>query len=195
MWVRSAAIRPVPVFAQLGRESLEGVEEWLGDDEETTERRLNEIFEALEQKQPVLAEKLCDAFAKNRDDVAMALGYFLGLTIFKAFDDATGGKLGGISATALRSVEEALTLDEELRGDDPIEAVDSDDVVAMEQPHVLAYIHEHVETALDVHAADADVDAVHAIYRILLVEVLALSYAVPAPKGHAAASSDNEMFA
>ncbi len=192
MWVRSAAIRPVPAFAQLPRTALEGVEEWLGDDEATTEKRLNDIYELLEAKQPVLADRLCTAFAKNRDDVAMALGYFLSLVIFYAFDEAFGATLQPISTLALAGVEEALALDEQLRGDDPDEAVDSDDVVAMEQPHALAYIHEHVETALDVHTDEVDVDAVHAIYRTLLVEVLALSYAVAPPKGYA---STNEAYA
>jgi hypothetical protein len=181
------------VFAQLSREALDLAEESLGDDESTTEARLNEIYELLEAKQPVLAERLCESFTKNRDDVAMALGYFLGLTIYKAFEDSFGTMLQTISGLAFTSVEEALALDEQLRGSDPIEAVDSDDVVAMEQPHIVAYIHEHVETALDVHADEADVDAVHAIYRALLVEVLALSYAVMPPKGFA--SSSNEAYA
>jgi hypothetical protein len=190
MWVRSAALRPVPAFALVSQEALEAVEAWLGDDEATTERCLNEIFEQLELCQPVLAEKLGQAFANNPDEVAMALGYFLGLTIYKAFEDTFSGTLEPISALALQSVEEALTLDEQLRGADPIEAVDSDDVIAMEQPHILGYIHEHVESALEVHADDADVDAVHAIYRTILVEVLALSYAVAPPKGYAASTSE-----
>src|SRR5436309_1442862 len=123
MWVRSAAIRPVPAFAQLPRAALEAVEEWLGDDEAATEKRLNEVYELLEAKQPVLADRLSAAFAKNRDDVAMALGYFLALVIYRAFDEAFGAKLAAISTLALTGVEEALALDEQLRGDDPDEAV------------------------------------------------------------------------
>lgn len=183
MWVRSAAIRPVPTYAILPREALELVEEWLGDDEATTEAHLSEIFEALEAKQPVLAERLGQAFARTRDEVAEALGYFLGLTLFKAFDENFGLELGAVTRDALASVDEALSLDEELRGADPVEAVDSEDVVAMEQPHAVGYIHEHLDTALEVHADSADVDAVHAMYRTLLVELLALSYAVEPPSG------------
>jgi hypothetical protein len=118
---------------------------------------------------------------RSEDEVAEALGYFLGLTMFKAFEEAFDPLLGVVTEDALRSVDEALALDEELRGEDPAEAVDSDDVVAMEQPHVVMYIHEHLDTALEVHADSADVDAVHAMYRTLLVELLALSYAVRPP--------------
>ncbi|MBM4375350.1 MAG: hypothetical protein FJ095_09720 [Deltaproteobacteria bacterium] len=183
MWVRSAAIRPVPAHAVLSREALEGVEEWLGDDEATTEARLTEIFEGLEERQPALAERLGTAFSRCRDEVAEALGYFLGLTMFRAFEEVFGERLATATPEALAGAEEALTLDEELRGGDPAEAVDSDDVVAMEQPHVVTYIHEHIDTALELHADSVDVDAVHAMYRVLLVELLALSYAVEAPEG------------
>lgn len=183
MWVRSAAIRPIPPHAVLTRDALERVEEWLGDDEATTEARLSELFEALELRQPALATRLGTAFSRCHDEVAEALGYFLGLTIFRAFDQEFEGRLESASADAVASVEEALTLDEELRGDDPEEAVDSDDVVAMEQPEVVAYIHEHLDTALELHADSVDVNAVHAMYRVLLVELLALSYAVGAPEG------------
>lgn len=193
MWVRTAAIRPVPPFAVLPREALEEVEAWLGDDEVTTEARLTEIYEALEERQPAVAMRLGEAFAGCRDEVAEALGYFLGLTMYRAFESTFPNQLETVTDDALSSVEEALKLDEQLRGDDPAEAVDSDDVIGMEQPHVVAYIHEHLDSALELHSADADVDAVHAMYRTLLVELLALSYAVAAPDG--ATHYGDEIFA
>lgn len=193
MWVRTAAIRPVPPFAVLPRESLEEVEAWLGDDEATTEARLTEIYESLEQRQPALAGRLGDAFSRCRDEVAEALGYFIGLTMYRAFEATFPYQLETVTDDALAGVEEALNLDEQLRGDDPTEAVDSDDVISMEQPHVVAYIHEHLDSALELHAANADVDAVHAMYRTLLVELLALSYAVVAPDG--ATHHGDEIFA
>lgn len=81
----------------------------------------------------------------------------------------------------MSGVEESLKLDEQIRLSDPAEAVDSDDVVAMEQPHMLAFVHEHLDAALEANASEVDVDDVHAIYRVVLVEVLALSYAVRPP--------------
>ncbi len=180
MWVRSAAIRPVPGHAVLTRQALELAEGRLGDDADA-ETRLDALFEELSEKQPVLGARLAAAFSRDRDELASALGYYLSLIVFKSFDEAFGALLESVDEVSLRSVEEALTLDEELRGADPKEAVDSDDVIAMEQPHVLAFLHEHIDTALELHAESADVDAVHRTYRMLLVEILALSYAVAVP--------------
>ena len=43
-------------------------------------------------------------------------------------------------------------------------------------------MHEHLDTALEAHAGEVDVDDVHAIYRVVLIEVFALSYAVKPPE-------------
>jgi hypothetical protein len=165
------------------REALSDAEEWLGGDEDVTEERLNEVFERFEKSQGVLAERVGAQLAGAHDDVALALGYYLSLVIWLAFDRRFGGQVRRITHTDVTSVEEALALDEELRGADPAEAVDSDDVIAMEQPHVLSFVHEHIDAALDVHAHQVDVDAVHAVYRVILIEVLTLSYAVVPPEG------------
>jgi hypothetical protein len=190
VWVRSAAIRPVPTYAQLPNEALADVEAWLGDDEDTTESRLSVVFDRFELEQPIIADRLSDALARTSDEVAIALGYFLSLVIWRAFDEWFGPKLGHVDHTGLCSVEEALSLDEQLRGADPAEAVDSDDVIAMEQPHVLHFIHEHLDAALDLHADRVDVDAVHDMYRLILVQLLALSYAVAQPIGHVNTTSE-----
>ena len=169
---------------------LAEVEEWIGRDEEVTEERLNEVFERFEVEQPVLAEHAGVALGRLRDDMALALGYFLTLVVWLSFDRAFGARLGRLDETSLRSVEEAFSLDEQLRGADPAEAVESDDVVAMEQPHVLQFVNDHIDAALDVPDAPVDVDAVHRVYRLVLVEILALSYAVAAPAGTSVSSSE-----
>jgi len=193
VWVRSAAIRPVPVYAQLSEIALGRVEDDLGGDEEETESRLNDMFEAFEEEQTELAEHVGRVLSRSHDELAIALGYFLCLAVWQAFRSEFMGKLRPIDATAIRSVEEALALDEQLRGEDPTEALDSDDVVAMEQPHVLQFVHEHIDAALEVHAASVDVDDVHAIYKLILVETLALSYAVAPPAQDVTTMS--EMYA
>lgn len=190
MWVRSAAIRPVPLYAQLSESALSRVEDHLSGDEETTERRLNEMFEAFEQEQPELSDHIGVVLSRSYDELAVALGYFLCLAVWQAFRAEFLGKLRAIDTTAIRSVEEALALDEQLRGEDPLEALDSDDVIAMEQPHVLSFVHEHIDAALEVHATSVDVDDVHTIYKLLLVEVLALSYAVAPPATDVAIMSE-----
>jgi hypothetical protein len=181
MWVRRAAIRPVPAYAEVPSRALAAVEGSLAEDDDATRERLDEAFSRFEQTQPVLAEAIATELAKPLDETALALGYFLTLGIWLAFDEVFGDAVEVVDATALASVDESLKLDEQIRLSDPAEAVDSDDVVAMEQPHVLAFVHEHVDAALEANASEVDVDDVHAIYRLVLVEVLALSYAVRPP--------------
>jgi hypothetical protein len=161
----------------------------LAADEDDAEERLSSAFSRFEREQPALSERVGVALSRCRDEVAQALGYFLSLALWLAFDEEFAGRVGRLTKLEVRGVEESLALDEQLRGADPVEAVDSDDVVAMEQPHALAFLHEHVEAALEVHADVIDVDEIHDVYRALLVELLALSYAVRAPDGEELASS------
>ncbi len=83
-----------------------------------------------------------------------------------------------------------MTLDEELRRADPAEALDSDDVIAMEQPYLLEFVHEHVDATLEAHAEEVDVDDIHIVYRTVLIEILALSYAVQRPSGYPVAKTE-----
>jgi len=190
VWVRRAAIRPVPSFAQLPERTLTEVEDQLSEDDDASRSRLDEAFTRFEETQPVLAAKISAALSRPVDETALALGYFLTLAVWLAFDAAFRGDVEQVTETALTSVEESLQLDEQIRLSDPAEALDSDDVIAMEQPHVLAFIHEHIDAALEANANEVDVDDVHAIYRLVLIEVLALSYAVKAPPMWTAPTSE-----
>ncbi|HEY2409496.1 MAG TPA: hypothetical protein VGM29_02995 [Polyangiaceae bacterium] len=190
MWVRRSAIRPVPPYATVASHSLEAVRENLADDDEEARSQLDESFERFERAQPALAAHVAEALGKPLDETALALGYFLALTVWLAFERAHGSYLDEVKEEELQATDELLTLDEELRRADPAEALDSDDVVAMEQPHILSYIHEHIDATLDAHAEEIDVDDVHAVYRIVLVEILALSYAVRRPDGYPVAKTE-----
>ena len=182
MWVRRAAIRPVPSFAQVPSRVLSGIEDQLAEDDDSSRKQLDEAFTRFEDTQPALADRISSVLAGPLDETALALGYFLTLAIWLAFDDVFGKDLDEITETALTGVEESLNLDEQIRLSDTAEAVDSDDVVAMEQPDILAFVQEHLDAALEANAHEVDVDDVHAIYRVVLIEVLALSYAVRPPK-------------
>jgi len=181
VWVRRAAIRPVPSFAQVPLRALSEVEEQLASDDEEARGKLDEAFGRFERTQPALADRIAQILAGPLDETALALGYFLTLAVWLAFDGVFHDELEEISAVALTSVEESLKLDEQLRLADPAEALDSDDVIAMEQPDVLSFVHEHIDAALEANASEVDVDDVHEIYRVVLIEVLALSYAVRPP--------------
>jgi len=190
VWVRRSAIRPVPAYAAVPEHALEAVREGLADDDEEARGQLDEAFERFERAQPALASYVAEALGRPLDETALALGYFLALTLWLAFEKAHGSHLDEVTEEQLAATEELLTLDEELRRADPAESLDSDDVIAMEQPHVLAFVHEHIDATLDAHAEDIDVDDVHVVYRTVLVEVLALSYAVRRPDGYPVAKTE-----
>lgn len=181
MWVRRAAIRPVPTYAQVPLRALSNVEDQLGEDDDKSRARLDEAFARFEDTQPALADRISKTLGGPLDETALALGYFLTLAIWLAFDSVFGADIVEVTETALEGVEESLKLDEQIRLSDPAEAVDSDDVVAMEQPDILSFVHEHLDAALDANATEVDVEDVHTVYHVVLVEVLALSYAVKAP--------------
>jgi hypothetical protein len=185
VWVRRAAIRPVPAFAQVPLRALTTVEDELGEDDEQARTRLDEAFARFERTQPALAERISKTLNGPLDETALALGYFLTLAIWLAFDRVFGSDLVEVTETALGGVEEALALDEQIRLSDPAEAVETDDVVEMEQPDVLTFVREHLDAALEVNASEVDVDDVHAIFHVVLVEILALSYAVRPPSNWA----------
>ena len=182
MWVRSAAIRPVPPFARIAEIVVEGVRDGFVDDDEARER-LDTAFDEFERSQPALSAKVGEMLGRPMDDTALALGYFLVLATWLIFSEAHAERLTEVTDDVLRATEESLDLDEQLRISDPTEALESEDVIAMQQPAVLEFIHEHVDATLEAHAEDVEVDDVHAVYRMVLIEVLALSYSVRAPEG------------
>jgi hypothetical protein len=194
VWVRRAAIRPVPPFARVSEFVLERLELEISrelDGDNTTSHVFDEALERFEQRQPALFAHLEQALTRTKNEPALGFGYFLILAVFLAFERAFGDAIDKVSELNVESVEQALGLDEELRMADAAEVVESDDVVAMEQPHLLAYIQDHVEAALEAHADEVDVDEVHKIYRAVLIEVLSLSYAVKDQHGE----SSSEVFA
>lgn len=193
MWVRRVAIRPVPSFAQVPLRVLTAIEDQLAEEDDDSRERLDEAFSRFEQTQPALAERISQALGGPLDETALALGYFLTLAVWLAFDEVFGSDLEEVSDTALAAVEESLSLDEQIRLADPAEVVDSDDVVAMEQPDILQFVNDHLNAALEANADNVDVDDVHSIYRVVLIEVLALSYAVRPPANWRAAAATELM--
>jgi len=172
----------VPLYARVPPGVLGEIENDLADDDEIARDRLDSAFSRFEATQPALAERVARALGRPIDETALALGYFLTLAVWLAFERNFERRLVEVLEDELGAAEQSLALDEELRRVDPAEAVDSDDVVAMEQPDLLSFVHEHLDNALEAHAGEVDVDDVHAIYRVILIEVLALSYSVRPPE-------------
>ncbi len=195
MWVRGAAIRPVPPHAVVSREVLARVEEELADGGMGTKSELDDSFERFERTQPALAQQAAEILARPLDETALALGYFLTIAVWLAFERAFGSRLGEVTEDERAAAVEALDLEEQLRASHSNEPLELEDVMAIEQPGVLAFVNEHVDAALEPQdeegARDVDVDDVHLVYRNVLVETLALSHAIAPPEG----TQSREMLA
>jgi hypothetical protein len=187
MWVRGAAIRPVPRYAIVGARLLDQIERELADDSSHAREALDDAFARFESTQPNLADAISRLLSKPLDETALALGYFLSIAIWLAFERTfTETRLREVSLDALKATEEAIVLEEQLRAAHGDEPLDLDDVVSIEQPSVLAFVHGHVEAALEPGAQraherlgrDVEVDDVHAVYRAIVLLTLCLSHAV-----------------
>jgi len=181
VWVRGAAIRPVPPYAVVDREVLDRIEEELAENGLSPKSDLDDAFGRFERTQGALAARAAQVLARPLDETALALGYFLTIAVWMAFERAFGARLGEVSEQELEAAESALSLEEELRATHAHEPLELEDVMAIEQPGVLAFVNEHVEAALeptDAEPREVDVDDVHAVYRAVLVLTLALSHAV-----------------
>jgi hypothetical protein len=148
MWVRGAAIRPVPRFAVVPRSTLDQIERELADDSPRAQGELDGAFARFESTQPQLADAISQVLARPLHQTALALGYFLSIAVWLSFERTFGeARLRPVSSDALSATDQAIALEEELRaahGDAPF---DLDDVVSVEQPNVLTFVHEHVEAA------------------------------------------------
>jgi hypothetical protein len=206
MWVRGAAIRPVPRYAVVDARTLEKIERELAEDSGGARDALDSAFGRFEATQPHLADTLAQVLSKPLDETALALGYFLTIATWLAFERTFGkARLREVTPDALVATEEAIKLEEELRAAHGDEPFDLDDVVSIEQPNLFAFVHEHVDAALDPAPRDAgalrdrspsrevDVDDVHAVYRAIVLMTLCLSHAVLAVDG--AARGSRELMA
>jgi hypothetical protein len=191
MWVRGAAIRPVPRYAVVDAATLDQIERELADDSPRSRGELDAAFARFETTQPHLADAISHVLSKPLDDTALALGYFLSIAIWLAFERTFGdARLREVSEDAIDATQQAIKLEEELRAAHGDEPFDLDDVVSIEQPNVLAFVHEHVDAALDpaLHGSaessaqtedrEVDVDDVHSVYRAVVLLTLCLSHAV-----------------
>lgn len=191
-WSARSALGPIPSHAVVSQAAVEAAERSFSDSPEL-EERIDDAFARFDEEQPALAAYLVAEFERQRDETSQALGYFLSVCIHEAFRRAFGERLESADPSAVELARASLELDETMRKEDSAEPLESDDVVAMLQPHVMSFVREQLDSVLapDDDAAltdvesDVDVDCVSAVYRALLVAVLALSRMVRSPSGQA----------
>lgn len=189
MWPARSAIRPIAAYAMVPAEAVDAAESEVSD-EGDLESQVMGGFAALELSQPALGRWLRSVVEPVRDDTAQALGYFLSIVVHGAFVGAFGQRVRRVDEATLSSVQATFEWDEELRRGDADEVLESDDLVAIGQPHLVAFVREQVEAALepdeDGDPADVDLDAVASVYRAVLMEILALGQSLTSPKGERA---------
>ncbi|MCH2107721.1 MAG: hypothetical protein MK135_00185 [Polyangiaceae bacterium] len=183
MWVKQSSLRPVPPYARIGQNAIDTVLTDLTESSEGPQGEVELVFDDLDEAQPALAEFLAKEFSRPQDEDCLALGYFLSLTIWLSFVQAHGHSLDIVSEDLLRETQELIAVDQALRESEPNDPIDTADVIGMEQPELMKFIHSQVEGILDRSEGALDINEVQVIYRAVLVEVLALSYAVRSPAG------------
>lgn len=151
---------------------------------------VRERFERLSQVQPGIARYLQGRLPPALDSAALALGQMLAVAVHLGFESTPGLRLRPLGEDGVAAVDAALGADEELRQSDPMDALDSEDIVAIEQPALVAFVNEHIGLTLERHAGSIDVDHVALVFRAVLVEILALSQAVVPPPGFASGDGD-----
>jgi len=185
VWPARSAIRPVAAFAMVSSEAIAAAEEEVSDDD--LEAQVLAAFAALERAQPALGHWLRGLLEPLRDDTAQALGYFLSIVVHRAFVGAFGARVQRVDDDALASVQASFEWDEELRRGAADEVLESDDLVAIGQPHLMAFVRAQLEAALEPDEegdpADVDLDAVAGVYRAVLIEILALGQVLHSPRG------------
>lgn len=186
MWPARSAIRPVPAHAVVPQEAIDAVETEL-DDADDLEGRIRVALREFDLAQPSLGGYVQGVLDVVTDDTAVALGQFLGVAVHRAFVEAFGQRVKRVEEAGLASTRATFEWDEELRRGAADELLESDDLVAIGQPHLMSFVREQLEAALepdeDGDAPDVDLDAVAVIYRAILIEILALGLAVAPPRG------------
>lgn len=173
----------MPSYARIPRTALERVRQELLADGEDAQERLDDAFDRFEDMQPALSDYIGSILERPSSDAATALGFFLSLSIWMAFDHYHGHSLREVGEDELHSTRELLTLDGVIREAEPADPLETVDVIGMEQPALVEFVHEHVNATLDFREGTVEADELQLVYRMVLVEVLALSYAVKMPAG------------
>lgn len=190
VWLGRSAIPKIPAHARVTASALRAGFLALQDPQGVVSpQRLAQHSARMQAEQPGLARWVVSKLAGRIDDAARGLGASLMLAVWLAFDRHAGARLRVLTESELERAENLLAADEELRRNDPSVVPESDDIVAVQQPDAAAFVRAKVDETLREYAAVVDVDDVDAVYRMILAELLALSYAVIEPGGERNANS------
>jgi len=169
MWVSPGALTPVPSHATVDEATVGSVvRELLRGDALRSE--LDATFRRLELRHPALAELVAGEVAEIESAPGQSLGYFLYLTVYRAFEHRFGVRLGPISHQQLDAALERLVTDSEVR-ESCAPSTCSEDVLALGQPALMQLIDRELRKA-------ENTEELMPAFEALLVELLVLSDAV-----------------
>ncbi|MCL2823841.1 MAG: hypothetical protein FWD57_07620 [Polyangiaceae bacterium] len=185
LWRVQSAIPVVPSFARLPEHAVEKACATLMDGSGVFRPvLLRKAFIECEQQQPGLSTWVGRRIARANDDAARGFGMAMAMAIWTAFSQHFGNRIRTMATGDCTTVEGILHADKEMRQIDPNVTLESDDIIAVHQPEIAKLVRASMEETLATDVEEQpdsdpiDVDEVDAVYRMLLVEVLALSYAV-----------------
>jgi hypothetical protein len=104
MWVRGAAIRPVPPYAILDRCALERVSLRLREGPDT----FAEAVRRFDREQPHLCAQMRRVLERPLDETVRAVGGLVAVSLWLAFKECFGSRLIELSREALLATEESL---------------------------------------------------------------------------------------
>jgi hypothetical protein len=171
MLIQAGALSPVPRWAAVPERAVaEALRRLTG--EAGMQPRLDAAFRRLESEQPELAAFVAGELAELEQPQAQALGYFLFMLVYLAFEEAFGRRLRALEGDELEQALAQLLADGEVRGAACRFGSYSEDAIALAQPALMTLLRGEVE---DAARQQTDVDA---IMQAALVQILALSGAV-----------------
>ncbi len=135
----------------------------------------------MAEAQAPVTEHLMASLERERDETAVALGFFLTLVVYRSFEIAFASSLHAVTLEELTATEQSMAAEEELRAKDGSEPIDWEEAVLHEQPGILGFVNEQIDSALSSDEGEIDVDDVHAVFRTIVLITIALSHAV---EGH-----------
>jgi len=169
--IQRGALSPVPSYAAVPEHAVLDALRRLTV-EPALQPRLDAAFRRIEAEQPELASFVAGELSELEQAAAQALGYFLMVLVYVAFDEAFGQRLRSLDAADLDRALMQLVVDGEVRHAACTVGSYSEDAIALGQPALMTLLRSEVERAAE---QSADVDP---IMQALLVEIIALGAAV-----------------
>ena len=179
MFVQSVALEAIPEYARVAPTVLTSVLSRMLADPDALTLALDDGFRAMESRQPCLAEFVSGELAVIDGPKISAVGYFLAVLVYLAFEEAFGDRLGRVQNNDVLQTLDRLVTDGELRSQSTDGASYSEDAIALGQPALIALLRSEVDRALE-DAPNTASERIDALYEMLLVELLALTRVVAA---------------